>query len=222
MSADTNRAMDEWTPHRQLSLSQARARTQAVRYMRFALVAAAIITLGIFLGFIARNAYDRSRGSNSLTSEETVAMLSPRFTGRDDNGDLYIITAERAERRRSNEDLVDLVNARLVDAFGSEVTAPRGRFNQETEVLDLFEDVLLVDTEGYVFNSTHAQVLTRTGLVIGVEPLDGTGPLGDVRADSYQFDNSTGNVTFTGRVETILFTEDDVEAVSDARREITE
>lgn len=206
MSADTTRAMDDWTPHRQLSLAQARARTQIVIYLRFGLVAAAVVTLSVFLAFIARNAYDRARGANdAIDSDEIVVMINPRFTGRDGDGDLYVITADSAERRRSDADLIDLINPRLVDAFNSEITAPLGLFDRAGETLDLYEDVLLIDPKGYIFNSTHAQVRTRSGQVMGLEPLDGTGPLGDIRADSYQLDNDSGIVTFKGRVQhTIL------------------
>ena len=208
MSTETIRAMEEWTPHRQLSLAQARQRTQPVRYMRFALVAAAIITLGIFLGFMARNAYDRALGNSvAITGDQTVAMVNPRFTGRDGSGQLYIITSETAQQRRENEHLIDLVNPKLVDSFGGEVTAPRGLYDRVNETLDLYEDVLLVDAEGYVFNSIHAQVFPQTGRVIGVEPLDGTGPLGDIRSDSYELDRDSGIVTFVGRVKTIIFDE---------------
>ena len=208
MSTDTVRAMEEWAPHRQLSLAQARARTQIVRYMRFGLVAAAIITLGIFFGFIARNAYDATQGRNAaINGEQTVTMVNPRFTGRDGAGNLYIITSETAQQRRESEDLIDLVNPKLVDSFGGEVTAPRGLYDRVNETLDLYEDVLVVDAEGYVFNSTHAQVFPQTGRVVGLEPLDGTGPLGDIRSDSYELDRESGIVTFAGRVETIIFDE---------------
>ena len=210
MTVETSRAMDDWAPHRQLSLAQARARTEMIRYLRFGLVAAAVVTLSIFLAYIARNAYDRARGaSDALNSNEIVVMLNPRFTGRDGNGDLYVITADTAERRRSDADLIDLMNPRLVDAFNSEIMAPVGLFDRTNETLDLYEDVLLIDPKGYIFNSTHAQVLTRTGRVIGLEPLDGTGPLGDIQADSYQLDNDSGIVSFKGRVQHTILDQDD-------------
>lgn len=211
MSADTVRAMDEWAPRRQLSLAQARTRTRIVHYMRFGLVAAAAVTLAVFLAYIARNAYDRANGDdNPLNTSESVSMINPRFTGRDGNGDLYVITATRADRRRDNEDLIDLENPRLVDAFGTEVTAPIGLFARDDETLELYEDVLLVDSEGYIFNSTHAMVMTATRQVIGVEPLEGTGPLGDISANAYEADNDSGIVTFLGRVQVTLFEAEDV------------
>lgn len=206
MSADNIRAMEAWAPHHQLSLSQARARTQAVKYIRFGLVALAIITLGVFLGFVARNAYERT-GANSLVLDvdQTVAMVNPRFTGRDGSGSLYVITADSAQQRRENEDQIDLTNPKLLDALSREVTAPRGLYDRANETLDLYEDVLVVDERGYVFNSTHARVFPNTGRVVGLEPLDGTGPLGDIRSDSYELDRDSGIVTFQGRVRTVFF-----------------
>lgn len=210
MNIQSTHAMDEWTPRRQLSLAQARSRTQLVRALRYALVAAAVITLGIFLGFILRNAYERAVGQAAIVNtEQTVAMLSPRFTGRDGAGNLYVITSETAQQRREDETQIDLVNPEFVDAFGREVTAPRGLYNRTDETIDLFDDVLLVDAEGYVFNSTHARIFPKTGHVIGVEPLDGTGPLGDIRSDRYELDRDTDIVTFIGNVVTDIYDENE-------------
>ncbi|MEL7130064.1 MAG: hypothetical protein AAGK23_10990, partial [Pseudomonadota bacterium] len=108
-------------------------------------------------------------------------------------------------RRRSNDDLVDLVNPKLVDAFNSEIIAPTGLFDRASETLELFEDVVLTDAKGYVFNTTHARMLISTGRVEGMQPLGGTGPIGDVRSDSYELNNDSDSVTFTGRVQTMLF-----------------
>lgn len=210
MTAETVRAMEEWTPHRQLSLAQARARTQTVKYLRFGLVMAAVVTLAVFFGYILGSAYERSRvNASSLTADETVTMKNPRFTGRDGASNLYIITAESAQQRRENESLIDMVNPKLVDSFDREVTAPRGLYDRANETLDLYDDVLVIDERGYVFNSTHARVFPETGQVIGVEPLDGTGPLGDIRSDSYELERDTGIVVFTGNVVTDIYDQDD-------------
>ena len=210
MSLQSANAMDGWTPRRQLSLAQARARTQHVKAMRLGLVAAAVTLFGIFLGFILYSAVgSAAENSTVLNSEQTVAMLSPRFTGRDGAGNLYAITSETAQQRRENESLIDLVRPKFVDAFGREVTAPRGLYNRAEETIDLFDDVFLVDAEGYVFNSTHARMFPKSGHVLGVEPLDGTGPLGDIRSDRYELDRDTDIVTFIGNVVTDIYEEND-------------
>jgi len=206
MSSEPAPTLEAWAPHRQLSLAQARARTQTVKYIRFGLVAAAVVTLAVFFGYILGSAYERSGASAStLNADETVTMKNPRFTGRDGASNLYVITADSAQQRRENQALVDLVNPKLLDSFDREVTAPRGLYDRANETLDLYDDVLVVDERGYVFNSTHARVFPETGLVIGVEPLDGTGPLGDIRSDSYELEREAGIVTFKGNVVTDIY-----------------
>ena len=212
MTAETVRDLDLWAPHRQLSLAQARKRSLIVKWMRLGLVAAAIITLGVFLGYIARSAYDSAiGGADTLPSDEMVIMLNPRFTGRDAKGDLYTITADSAERRRANNDLVDLVNPQLENARSGDVVAPLGLFDRSKETLDLFEDVLMTDARGYLFHSTHAKVEIETGKVIGLSPLEGTGPVGDITAGSYELRDSDGSVLLTGGVRTIILPEESTE-----------
>ncbi|MEO1475098.1 MAG: LPS export ABC transporter periplasmic protein LptC [Pseudomonadota bacterium] len=206
MTADVSDAMDHWAPRRQLTLAQARKRTEMVKYVRWGLVGAATIMFGILVGFVAGNAYLRASAAGSaVQSDEMVVMLNPRFTGRDSNGEIYTITADSAERRRANANLVDLINPKLTDAQDSEVLAPRGLFDRESETLELFEDVLVKDTEGYVFNSTHARVLISSGRVEGMQPLVGTGPIGDVASDSYELNNEDDSVIFKGRVITTIY-----------------
>lgn len=206
MSADTIRAMDHWAPRRQLTLAQARARTRMVKFLRFALVSAATITIGVFFGYLAGNAYLRaSSAGEALPSDEMVVMVNPRFTGRDASGDIYTITADSAERRRANDNLVDLVNPKLTDANQGIVQAPRGLFDRETETLELFDAVEVADQEGYTFRSSHARVFMSTGRVEGLEPLTGTGPIGDVLSDSYELNNEDDSVTFISRVQTVIY-----------------
>ncbi|MEM9668306.1 MAG: LPS export ABC transporter periplasmic protein LptC [Pseudomonadota bacterium] len=209
MTAEIADAMDHWAPRRQLTLAQARQRSKVVRYLRWGLVGAATIMIGILFGFVAGNAYLRaSTGGGSVQSDEMVVMLNPRFTGRDSDGQIYTITADSAERRRANSNLVDLINPKLTDAYDSEILAPRGLFDRESETLELFEDVLVKDAEGYVFNSTHARVLISSGRIEGMQPLVGTGPIGDVSSDSYELNNEDDSVIFKGRVVTTIYPED--------------
>ena len=212
MTAETVRDLDLWAPNRQLSLAQARKRSLIVKWMRLGLIAAAIVTLGVFLGFVARSAYNSAVGTgDTLPSDEMVIMLNPRFTGRDANGELYTITADSAERRRANNDLVDLVNPKLQNARNGDVIAPIGLFDRSKETLDLFEDVLMTDARGYLFHSTHTKVEIETGKVIGLSPLEGTGPVGDITAGSYELSDTDDSVLLTGGVRTIILPADSTE-----------
>ncbi len=202
-------ADDLWAPRRQLSLSQARRRSKVVRGLRFGFSAAAAICLGVLVGLLTANAIERAAsGGEDFRTEEKVTMVSPRFTGRDDSGDPYVITAATAQRRRANSNLVDLVDPKLVDAEGGEVLAPRGLYDRQLQTLELYDDVVMKDGGGYVFRSTHARVYIQEDRIVGLDPLEGEGPIGDVRADSYEVFNEGHHVVVSGRVRTVLYPEE--------------
>ncbi|MEL6257530.1 MAG: LPS export ABC transporter periplasmic protein LptC [Pseudomonadota bacterium] len=206
MGSATRLDDDLWAPKRQLTLSQARRRSRRVAALRVALATLATVSLAVLLGHLAANAVDsltRSR-SDAVQSDEMVVMINPRFTGRDAQGRYYVITAETAERRRENLDLIDLVNPKLVDAEGSEVAAPSGLYDRANQTLDLYEAVEVFDSAGYTFTSTHARVHVGEDRVEGIDPLSGEGPLGGVRADTYEILENGDVVVLRGNVYTTI------------------
>lgn len=199
-----------WAPRRQLTLEQARKRSDIVRLMRMVFVACAAISIGLLVGHVVRNAVAGLSGERkAFRSNEIVTMINPRFTGRDAGGKAYVITAASAQRRRANENVVDLVDPKLVDELGSEVTAPEGIFDRSNSTLDLFRDVRVADSAGYRFRTTQARFFVAEGRIEGLEPLQGQGPLGDIRSDSYEILEQGDVINFRGNVEMTFYPEDD-------------
>ena len=89
-----------WAPKRQLTLAQARRRSERVRYLRYGLVGAAAVSIGLFLGFVFRSAVSQDARPPAVRDDEAVTMINPRFTGRDSEGQVFTITADAAQRRR--------------------------------------------------------------------------------------------------------------------------
>ncbi|MEL7540332.1 MAG: LPS export ABC transporter periplasmic protein LptC [Pseudomonadota bacterium] len=142
---------------------------------------------------------------DQLEGDEIVTMVNARFTGRNIAGEAYVITAEAAQRRRADPSIINLTNPRLVDDKGTEVSAPVGVYYQNAAYLDLFQNVKVRDAEGYEFTTTAARVFVQEGRVQGLEPLNGNGPLGDVRADSYEIEDEGDRVIFRGNVDLTLY-----------------
>ena len=174
--------------------------------MRIAFTAGAAISVGLMVGYLAASALTGpSNAIEAVSGDEVVTMLNPRFTGRNIAGEAFVITADTAQRRRSNEKLIDLVNPHLVDETGTEVTAPTGLFDQDAEYLDLFEDVRFNNGDGYAFRTTAARVHVRDGRVTGLEPLSGSGPLGDVNSDTYEISDDGDRIILRGNVSMLIF-----------------
>lgn len=196
----------QWAPQRQMTLAQARKRSSFINLLRMIFVAGAAISAGVIIGPIAATTLTGAgQQIDKLAGDEVVTMLNARFTGRNESGEAYVITAEEARRRRADSSVINLTNPRLVDDQGTQVSAPIGVFYQNDEYLDLFQDVKVRDAEGYEFTTTAARVYVQDGRVQGLEPISGIGPLGDIIADSYEIEDEGDRVIFRGNVGFTLY-----------------
>jgi lipopolysaccharide export system protein LptC len=194
-----------WAPRRQMTLAQARRRSERVRYLRYAFVGAAAVSIGLFIGFVFRSALTQEAGLPTVRDEEAVTMINPRFTGRDSTGQVFTITADAAQRRRAEGGVVDLVNPVMRDANGAELKAPTGYYDRDKGVLELYEAVNIKDSAGYSFISRGARLILGEDRVEGLSPLEGKGPLGDIRADSYEILDGGNRIVFEGNVQTVIY-----------------
>ena len=195
---------DVWAPKRQLSLTQARSRSEFIKLLRMLFTTVAAISAGLLIGSLAYSVFSSSGLQDIEQGDNQVTMQNPRFTGRDATGSMYVITADTAQRNGLNAQLVDLVNPTIDDGFSGAVAAPRGVFDQEAQHLELFEDVVLIDKSGNRFETTHARMFVQENRVVGLEPLVGEGPIGKIRADSYEIFDGGARVSFKGNVWTEL------------------
>ncbi|MEL6727022.1 MAG: LPS export ABC transporter periplasmic protein LptC [Pseudomonadota bacterium] len=206
MNAAHTEMLAQWAPQRQMTLAQARRRSSFIGLLRMVFVAGAAISAGVIIGPIAATTLNGAgQQIDQLAGDEVVTMVNARFTGRNVVGDAYVITAEEARRRRADSSVINLTNPRLVDDKGTQVSAPVGVFYQNTEYLDLFQDVKVRDAEGYEFTTTAARVFVQDGRIEGLEPLSGNGPLGYVRADSYEIEDEGDRVIFRGNVDLTIY-----------------
>jgi lipopolysaccharide export system protein LptC len=203
------RAMDMWEPRRMASLAQARRRTDMVMLLRMVFASGAVIAAGTLVGFVAAHGFGALGPSYSAASGVGVTMLNPRFDGRDANGAPYVIVADTARRRREDVNLIDLVNPRLSGDTETEVVARQGLFNREAQVLDLVGDVVMSDASGYVFTTASARMLVQENRIEGATPLEGSGPLGEVRGDTYEVLDGGSRIILRGNVWSRIVPEDE-------------
>ncbi|MEL7111100.1 MAG: hypothetical protein AAGJ68_11670 [Pseudomonadota bacterium] len=208
MNAAHTEMLAQWAPQRQMTLAQARRRSSTVNLLRMIFVAGAAISAGVIIGPIAATTLSGAgQQIDQVDGDEIITMVNARFTGRNNSGDAYVITAEAAQRRRADPSVVNLTSPRLVDDKGTEVSAPVGVYYQNAAHLDLFQAVKVRDAEGYEFTTTAARIFVQEGRVQGLEPLNGNGPLGDVRADSYEIEDEGDRIIFRGNVDLTLYPE---------------
>ena len=194
-----------WAPRRQLTLAQARQRSERVKVLRMVFVACAAISIGFFAGHVIKSALTSESRTVQVGKDASVTMLNPRFTGRDSTGQSFQITADAARRRVGTDQTVDLVAPILADEAGSRVSAPTGMYNRDAGILELYDDVSITDASGYTFVSSGARVYVDEGRVEGLSPLQGKGPLGDIRCDSYEVLEDGNRIVCAGNVRTVIY-----------------
>jgi lipopolysaccharide export system protein LptC len=200
-----------WEPRRATTLAAARKRTRFVRLLRMALVGLASVI--IFL--MAAQILIRSLGGEAqeaVTVGEDARMINPRFTGRDEAGMPYVVTADAAIRRRGTEArLTELESPRLdydlIAAYeqADGVLARTGVFDADARTLDLNSDVQFRTQSGYAFEADHARIYLTDERVVGNSPVEGEGPLGTIRADSYEVLDGGNRVVFRGNVRATIY-----------------
>jgi lipopolysaccharide export system protein LptC len=196
-----------WEPRRALTLNTARRRTAFVRLLRFTFIAAAI---GIVVLLIAQLILGGTSGPTETQEAVStdIRMINPRFTGRDDNLTPYTVTADVATRSRDSQSgLTELERPRLDYDFlnageeMSQVLAETGSYDASNRILDLNADVNFSTDNGYSFSSEHARIFLREERVVGEMPVEGSGPMGTIRADRYEIHNGGDRVIFDGNVQ---------------------
>jgi lipopolysaccharide export system protein LptC len=209
-----------WEPRRALTLNAARRRTTFVRWMRFGFMAAAVAIVALL---VVQLVWSNTGGPTEAPPAvgEDVRMINPSFYGRDENLTPYTVTADVAIRQRTGTGTTDLERPRLSYDFlntgddTSRVVAETGTYDPTERVLDLYSSVNLRTEEGYTFNSDHARVYLNEERVVGERPVEGTGPMGTIRANRYEIRDGGRHVIFEGRVRARLVQDRTTESIEE-------
>lgn len=198
-----------WEPRRRMTLDAARKRSAVIRMLRLSFLIVSAIIIAVVVLFIVMNALRKEAPAPPplADTDGEVRMINPRFSGRDSDGNPYVVIADTATRRKNEPETTDLVNPRLDTAPGSEssqVTSNRGVYQANLKILDLYDSVHFTTPGGYDYKTEHAQFFIDTDTIVGDQPVKGAGPMGSVSADSYKIIDGGEKVTFTGNVITYI------------------
>ena len=183
--------------------------------MRIALPAIALVLIGVFIANTGGNADDNffldEFADVNATSEE-LRMAKPHFSGVDDDGTPFDITADAAIQTPGDDKTVKLENPKAVSAADgkrSVISARRGAFDSDQKILNLEDNVLFDHTigeDGYTLTTPTATFSVDDETITSTEGVAGQGPRGaTLKADKMFADNKTGKVVFEGNVHTTIY-----------------
>lgn len=188
-------------------------RTAIVRALRVAFPVGAIALLGLYGLSIARTA--GLVGSETLPEiairkilPEDLAMKNPRYEGFNKDGGSYVFTAKTAQQDLSLPGIVKLNGivgeVYQADKTRTDITATRGVFDNEKNVLDLFEAINVDSQSGLKARLTRATILTKEDLLTSDEPVQVEFPNGSVRSKRMTLRQKAREATFADEVVVVL------------------
>ena len=203
----TARARRDWTARTRDTAFDALRYSRFVGVMKRALpiAAGALIAIVLIFALLPRQSDKVSFAYESMGRiDNDLAMLKPRLTGSDQSGNPFVITADAAVQQGANARKVMLkkVEADLTldkDRWMN-ASAMRGFVDMEKGALTLTGGIAVFSDDGYELHTERANVDLKKGIFRGPGEVTGQGPIGTLRADTFELDRNTKQITLRGHV----------------------
>ena len=204
--------VDRWAHQVRTTTLQALRYTRFVALMRRALPLAAAAILGVVVAY-ALFPHHSDRVSLSYQKvgslEGDLAMKKPRLSGADAKGNPFVITADAAIQQGKNSHRVSLTNVdadlQYDGAKWANASAGSGFADLNAGTLRLNGGISLFTDSGYELHTQTAFADLKKNTFAGQENVNGHGPLGSIRADSFLVDRNTQHVTLDGHVRMRMY-----------------
>lgn len=202
----------------------ARVRARIVRNVR---ILAALLISALVLNILVQAfmAGDHEPAAPIGMVGDAERITNPRFTGRDQSGRPFVLTADTAVRRMEGlGNLTDLENPRIDYAllFGganrpdaSEILSRAGVYDDRTRVLRMIDAVRFSTLSGYRFRTDGAALDLGAGVVTGNFPVEGRAPWGGIQANGFELYDDGRRLVFTGGVVTRFYTDETAPAAEE-------
>ena len=186
---------------------------QSERYSRFVvlakrglLIAAAVLIAAVLVYSLQPRQRERIAMSFQRLGivNNDLAMIKPRLTGINEEGDPYVVTADRAVQDRGSAKRARLVNVEadvtLKEGSWVGAMAPYGVLDAAARTLVLTGAVAIYSDKGDEAHTTAANIDMRSGMIEGDRAVSGQGPSGTFRADRFKIDRVHKVVYLYGNV----------------------
>jgi lipopolysaccharide export system protein LptC len=199
----------DWTARARGTALDAIRYSQFVGLMKRALpiAAAAVLAAVIVYSLLPRQAERITITAQSMGRiKNDLAMMKPRLTGTDDDGNPFVITADIAiqDPKHLHRGRMKGIEAdsNSQDGHWTNVTATEGYFDMDTGTLKLRNGVSLYTDTGNELHTASVDINMKKGLFHGPGAVTGHGPFGTMRADSFDADHVKQLLHLVGHVQT--------------------
>ncbi|MBV9992903.1 MAG: LPS export ABC transporter periplasmic protein LptC [Alphaproteobacteria bacterium] len=199
----------DWTARARGTALDAIRYSQFVSLMKRALpiAAAAVLAAVLVYSFLPRPS-----DKITLTAQHTgvldndLTMEKPKLTGADDDGNPFVITAEKAVQDPKHLRRVRLskieADMTMQDGRWLNATASQGFFDMESGALNLSGGIAMYSDSGYELHTDRLEGEMKKGTFHGPAPVSGHGPFGSLSADRFEYDRIKQELHLLGNVRT--------------------
>ena len=203
------RGSRDWSARRRATARETERYSRFVTIMKRALPLAAAALVAAVLIYALQPRQERS-ARVAMTFQRLgivnndLAMLKPRLTGTDDQGDPYLVTADEAVQDKSDAKRATLRTVQgdvtLKDGSWISAVAPRGVLDAKARRLVLQGPIAVYSDSGYELHTASANVDMHNAMIVGNDGVNGQGPFGIFRADRFRLDRHSRQVFLYGNV----------------------
>jgi lipopolysaccharide export system protein LptC len=135
------------------------------------------------------------------SAPERMRVEAARYTGTDNKGQQFVMTANKALQRSSDTPVVEVggMFARLTQEQGPLlIAADRGRYNLDTQKVAVVGPVKVTGTDGFTLNTRDVTVDLKQRQLASDGPAEGAMRLGQFRANHIRADLGSHTVVLDG------------------------
>jgi lipopolysaccharide export system protein LptC len=186
----------------------------AVRYSHFValmkralpIAAAAILAAVLVYAFLPRPSDKITLTAQKMDIENDLTMVKPKLTGADNDGNPFVITAEKAMQDPKHLHQAQLIKIEadmtMKDGRWLNATATVGFFDMDSGALRLNGGISMYSDSGYELHTERLDGDMKQGLFHGPGAVTGHGPFGSMRADRFEYDRLKQQLHLLGNVRT--------------------
>jgi lipopolysaccharide export system protein LptC len=188
-------------------------RSRAIGFLKVLLPTVALSLVALVIVWAQhRNADSDLRTGFSLVKPEdahTLSVVNARFAGLNKDRRPYLVTARIAVQNKPGADLIHLSEPKGDITMNSgawvALTAPKGEYHQQQELLDLMNGATLFHDAGLKFNTPTARINLKDSTAIGFDPVIGQGPSAYIKSKGFRVLDQGTRVIFTGKAHLTLY-----------------
>lgn len=141
------------------------------------------------------------------TEEDEPRMINPRYYGTDSKNRPFSINAKNAVQKKNGDVLLEDINGDMLlnEKSWLALNATQGQIDKDAKEIVLSGEVSMFYEGGYEFRSSYAKIYPDSAQAEGNQPIQGQGPSGTLKADSFNVTDRGQTLYFKGNVNVKLY-----------------